>query len=79
MSNTRKITIGNSHFGKVIFAGHLNKKGDQWLDKQDCTMDVLMATVMHCLKHGDQAISNADTGKVEFEISVKDLRESQTN
>ena len=70
----RKITIGNSPISKTIYAGHLNKKGNMWLEKQDCTIDVLVATVQLCLTHGDQVITNANTGKVEFEISVKDCR-----
>jgi hypothetical protein len=70
----KTITIGNSPITKTIFAGHLNKQGNMWLEKQDCTMDVLMATVRHCLTHGDQIISNSETGMKEFEIIVKDCR-----
>ena len=72
----RKITIGNSPISKTIYAGHLNKKGNMWLEKQDVTIDVLIATVQHCLSHGDQVITNANTGKIEFEISVKDCRQT---
>jgi alpha-D-ribose 1-methylphosphonate 5-triphosphate synthase subunit PhnL len=69
------ITIGNSPITKTIYAGHLNKKGNMWLEKQDCTIDILMATVEYCLQHGDQVITNSKTGEVEFEISVKDYRQ----
>lgn len=69
MGQIRKITIGNSPITKTIFAGHLNSKGNLWSDKQDLTIDVLMATVNHCLKWGNQEIKD-ENGSQEFLITV---------
>jgi len=73
MSQIRKIVIGSSSITETIYAGYLNSKGTIWVDKQDCTIDVLMATVNHCLKWGNQEIKD-ENGSREFLITVTDLR-----
>lgn len=74
----KELNFGNSPISKTIYAGHLNKKGNMWLEKQDVTIKVLLATIEHCIKHGDQIITNSESGEKEFEIIVKDFRKKTT-
>lgn len=67
--------MATSPLTNTIYAGHTIKNGSMWgANKQDVTMDCLIATVEHCLNFGSTVeILNQD-GKVEFEIDVKDFR-----
>ncbi|AUR82892.1 hypothetical protein NVP1029O_59 [Vibrio phage 1.029.O._10N.261.55.A7] len=71
MSN---LVIGTSPLTGAIYAGQLTKSGLWKPNKQDVTMDCLLATIEHCLKFGDTVQITKRDGTVEFEIDVKDLR-----
>ena len=72
----KKITIGCSALSGNIFAGHLLKCGYLWgSNKQDVTMDVLVATEEHVQKFGEPVnLSHIDeaTGKeiLDYIITV---------
>ena len=70
----KKLTLGFSPLSGTISAGHLIEKGTVWgANKQDVTMDALLTVIELLLKKGTQQIKTQD-GKVDFELSVKDLR-----
>lgn len=75
----KQIKIGTSPLTNTIYAGttKVDRKTKSVLwndDKQDVTMDCLLAVVEHCISFGQTLqIMKAD-GTVEFEIDVKDLR-----
>lgn len=72
---SKKLTIGTSQLTGKIYAGHLIKGGTIWgANKQDVTIDCLVATIEHCLKFGKTVELCDSKGNVDFEIDVKDLR-----
>lgn len=74
----KNIKIATSPLTNTIYAGTTNKAGNLWnKDKQDVTMDCLIAVVEHCLKFGDTVQIARLDGAVDFEIDVKDLRKKQ--
>ena len=69
-----EITIGTSQLTGKIYAGSISKSGIWKPNKQDVTMQCLLATIEHCLKFGETVQIMKPDGVVEFEIDVKDLR-----
>ena len=70
-----KLKIAASPLTGTIYAGRPIKNGAMWgANKQDVTIDCLVATVEHCLKFGDTVQIMRPDGTVDFEINVKDLR-----
>ena len=71
----KQIKVAASPLTGKIYAGHLIKNNTMWgTNKQDVTMDCLIATIEHCLKFGSTVEITKSDGTVEFEIDVKDLR-----
>lgn len=71
----KKLKVACSQLTNVIYAGQVNEKKGLWVgEKQDVTMDCLIATIEHALNFGAPIEILNQSGKVEFEITVKDLR-----
>lgn len=72
---SKALKVAASPLTGVIYAGGTIKNGAMWgSNKQDVTMDCLVAVVEHCLKHGSTVQIMQQDGTVDFEIDVKDLR-----
>ena len=70
----KELRVGFNPLSKTISAGHLIDNGTTWgANKQDVTMDAILSVIELLLKKGTQEIKTMD-GKIEFELSVKDLR-----
>ena len=75
---SKQIKVAASPLTGTIYAGSTIKKGTMWgANKQDVTMDCLIATIEHCLKFGTTVQITKPDGTVDFEIDVKDLRGEQ--
>lgn len=78
MSKFKKpIRVACSPLTGTIYAGTLLKNGQTWsADKQEVTIDALVAVAQHALMHqrrtGDPVVISAD-GKPEYWITVQDL------
>lgn len=70
----KPLTVACSPLTNTIYAGTTLKRGTFSSDKQDVTMDCLIAVVEHCLKFGSTVQICKQDGTVDFEIDVKDLR-----
>lgn len=70
----KELKFGLSPLTNEIYAGYANKKGDEWTEKQDVTIQVLLCTVQYCLKFGSPIYIRKENGEPKFEIAVKDLR-----
>lgn len=75
----KKLRVATNPLTNVIYAGttKTDKRTAQELwsaDKQDVTMDCLIAVIEHCLKFGDTVQITKQDGTPEFEIDVRDLR-----
>ncbi len=71
----KKLKVACSPLTNAIYVGQVNDKKGLWVgDKQDVTMDCLIATIEHALKFGAPIEIATPSGDVEFEITVKDLR-----
>ncbi|OCH31986.1 hypothetical protein A6E13_15825 [Aliivibrio fischeri] len=71
----KPLKIAASPLTGAIYAGTLIKNDTMWgANKQDVTMDCLIATIEHCLKLGKTVEIINSNGNVDFEIEVKDLR-----
>lgn len=71
----KQIKVATSPLTNVIYAGTTIKNGTMFgANKQDVTMDCLIAVVEHCLKYGSTVQITKLDGTVDFEIDVKDLR-----
>ena len=69
---SKKIKVANSPLTNVIYAGTLIKNDTMWgANKQDVTMDCLIAVVEHGLKFGKTIEICKEDGTPEFEITVK--------
>ena len=74
----KKLKVAASPLTGQIYAGNTIKNDTMWgANKQDVTMDCLIATIEHCLKFGSTIQITKPDGTVDFEIDVKDLRESK--
>ena len=71
----KKLKVAASPLTGQIYAGTTIKNGSMFgVNKQDVTMDCLIATIEHCLKFGSTVQITKPDGTVDFEIDVKDLR-----
>lgn len=69
--NKKKLRIATSPLSNTIFAGTLLKDGITWsANKQDVTMDALVAVAHHALNFG-KPIEIYANGKLEFKITVE--------
>ena len=69
MNEMSKITVGTSGLTNTIYAGRLNKAGNQWVgEKHDVTDAVVSAAMQHVYQ-------NAVNSKSEYaEITVRDFK-----
>jgi len=65
-----KIIIAKSGLTDTVFAGVLNKKGDQWLKKKDVTQSFIN-TVIARWENQTETISS---GENQWEITVKKIK-----
>lgn len=73
---SKAIKVAASPLTGKIYAGTTIKNGTMFgANKQDVTMDCLIATIEHCIKFGATVQITKLDGTVDFEIDVKDLRE----
>ncbi len=71
----KQLKVATSPLTGKIYAGTTIKNGSMFgANKQDVTMDCLIATIEHCLKFGSTVQITKPDGTVDFEIDVKDLR-----
>lgn len=79
MSNKKPLRVGASPITGTIYAGHLLKCGQVWAaNKQDVTIDALVAVSMHVESFGKPVVIHAN-GKPEYEITVKKLSEAEND
>lgn len=72
---SKQIKVACSPLTKTIYAGTLIKNDTMWgANKQEVTMDCLLAVVDYCLRDTGTIQISLEDGTVEFEIQVKDLR-----
>jgi len=72
---SKQIKVACSPLTNTIYAGTTIKGGTMFgANKQDVTMDCLIAVVEHCLKFGTTVQIMKQDGTVDFEIDVRDLR-----
>lgn len=72
---SKQIKIATSPLTNTIYAGATIKNGTMFgSNKQDVTMDCLIAVVEYCLKFGSTVQIAKLDGTVDFEIDVRDLR-----
>ena len=72
---SKALKVAASPLTGVIYAGHTIKNNTMWgANKQDVTMDCLVAVVEYCLKYGSTIQIAQQDGTVDFEIDVTDLR-----
>jgi hypothetical protein len=68
---TRKLHIASSPLTNTIFAGHILKCGNVWAaNKQDVTMDALVAVAQHVISFG-KPVMITNHGEPEYEITVR--------
>lgn len=71
MSN-KKFHIGTSPLTGTIFCGNVLKDGHTWAsNKQDVTIEALIAVSEHVVKFGKPVVITEIDGTPVFEISVK--------
>ena len=70
----KKLHIATSPLTGKIFAGTVLKDGRTWgANKQDLTIEAIVAVARHGLKFGEPIVISKEDGTPEFEITVKDL------
>ena len=57
----------------AIFAGTLNKKGTEWLNKSDVTDEAFSAVAQYCIEH-DEAMNFDYCGK-RYRLAVNEVKE----
>ena len=69
----QKLHVGTSPLTNTIFAGGVLKDGMTWAaNKQDVTIDALVAVANHVVNFGKPVeIRNGNSGKIEFRITVE--------
>ncbi len=71
----KQLKVAASPLTGQIYAGTTIKNGSMFgANKQDVTMDCLIATIEHCLMFNSTIQITKPDGTVDFEIDVKDLR-----
>ena len=72
----KTLHVATSPLTNTIYAGTLLKCGRVWSsNKQDVTMDALVAVSQHVLQFGKPVVIHAN-GKPEYRITVERLNES---
>lgn len=66
-----KLKLGVSPLTNTVFAGHLNKKGDMWLQKKDVTEQFLGCCLQY-FEHGTENVISAD-GKPVAKITLEKI------
>tara|TARA_R110000764_G_scaffold57488_2_gene125162 strand:+ start:23990 stop:24214 length:225 start_codon:yes stop_codon:yes gene_type:complete len=70
----KKLHIATSPLTGKIFVGTVLKDGCTWgANKQDVTIEAIVAVARHGLKFGEPIVISKEDGTPEFEIMVKDL------
>ncbi len=70
----REIKVAVSPMTNIIYAGTLIKNGRMWgSDKQDVTIDALVAVAEHALKFGEPVVISTADGSPEYRITVEKL------
>ena len=70
----KPLTVNVSPLTNVIYAGTTINGGTMWgANKQDVTMDCLVAVAQHTLKYGEPIVITQSDGTPEFEIIVNKL------
>ena len=70
----KKLHVAASPLTGTIFCGSVLKDGRTWAaNKQDVTIDALVAVAQHALKFGKPVVISKQDGTPEFEIAVKRL------
>jgi len=68
---TKQIRVATSPLSNTIYAGTLLKDGMTWAaNKQDVTIDALVAVAMHCLAFGKPVEIRRPDGTVEFTLTA---------
>ena len=72
----KTLHVATSPLTNTIYAGTLLKCGRVWSsNKQDVTMDALVAVAQHALQFGKPVVIHAN-GKPEYRITVERFNES---
>ena len=66
----KKLHIGTSPITGTIYAGTILKNGTWAANKQDVTIDALVAVAQHALKFGNP-VEITCGGKLEYRITVE--------
>lgn len=67
----KELRVATSPLTNQIYAGHILKNGYTWAaNKQDVTIDVLVAVAQHVLAFGAPVIISKADGTPEYEITV---------
>lgn len=70
----KKLHVATSPLTGRIFAGSVLKDGRTWgANKQDVTIDAIVAVARHGLKFNEPIIVSKKDGTPEFKITVEDL------
>lgn len=70
----KELRVGASPLTGTIFAGHLLKDGLTWgTNKQEVTLDCLVAVAQHGLKFGKPIEISREDGTPEYRITVEKL------
>lgn len=71
---SKEIRIGCAPITGRIFAGPLLKDGRTWAaNRQDVTIDALVAVAEHALKFGEPVVISQPDGTPEYRITVERL------
>jgi hypothetical protein len=72
----KKLHIGTSSLSGTIFAGTLLKGAQLWsADKQDVTIECLLAVAEHALRFGSPVVLSDLDGNPEFRITVERIED----
>jgi hypothetical protein len=70
----KKLHIATSPLTNTIFAGTVLKDGQTWgANKQDVTLDALVAVAEHVIKRFGKSVVITINDKPEYEITVRKL------
>lgn len=71
----KKLHIATSPLTGTIFCGTVLKDGQTWSsDKQDLTIEALIAVCEHVKKFGEPVVISKQDGTKLFEIEVKEFK-----
>jgi len=75
-----KFGISQSPLTNNIYVGRLNKKGNEYLEKEDMTLEALYAVIKHIeqnIEHDGHNTVNITNDGVKYELSLKVKAEEQ--